>query len=1408
MMMITNRTKKKLLTTRTRILSYQTTTRRRLTTTQQEQEQEQEPALFESAFHQGNLPSYLRPPLPPTTSTTTGRQSKNHQPKIDYSQFNNGFNSSRSQDQLSQLTVSIAIGDLQRAQSIILEIERSLGYLRTKAFFQTNNTLNELLKLNKHFNEPLVQRDPNDHHLPTLNQIIHPSIFSSLLRRTLVQAIKQESLGNLNHAHILQSHLFHWLLNFKLNGPHWAQVDHHLMAGVLKGVLFLKDPIYSVLDYMPWILPSSADQTKKYQPPSTTSLPPTLLNVLDSITFMISQTKSFFGSLDKHQALERIKEQAMKEGRQDVLDEVEVVERHWNAGPSTSPNPASLDNPSGVNSDLPIPLHPVRKPSKSTDDPSKEREIPMRLSHLLSNVSTIPESATQSFTTGYDRQMVLEYAGYDSAEAEWFEGHKEIKERGIGFTNGEGGQVLQAWMWEWWAALKEWFDELEVDDQSGNILDAKKETVATDLRFIKVLQNSLIAKVAVVEVIREMGNSTINDGAKSIGLFIALGKAIENEWYAQTIKAIPELNQKLLAAIKTLNQENLDATASRSVDHTVRKIWKSELKNYQADLQAIHGDNFDWTIQQRSKVGALVMRGLLETSKITRSTVLEDGSVYEEVQPAFYQTTQYFDGKRVGVTKMNEAVAERLDLDPANVSLHPRYLPMVCRPMPWTHPKNGAYLVHGAPLMRTRDSPEQALHLLEAHRFHGLENVYKALDKLGNTPWNINRPVFDTMSTVWNQGIQLAGIPIRDPHLNLKPDQIEKLFFSSPPPSSTTPASDDEHLDQLENQSSSSSSQLENPRSEGEKKEIYRSLLASRRSAYGQRCSVNYQLEIARAYLNETFYFPHNIDFRGRAYPIPANLNHIGDDISRGLLKFAEEKELGADGLRWLKIHLSNKYGNDKASLDDRAKFIEERLELVFDSADRPLEGKRWWLESEDPWQTLAGCMELTAALRSPDPRAYRSSLPVHQDGSCNGLQHYAALGGDIDGGKEVNLVPGEKPGDVYSKVAVEVAKLVDFDAANGHDIAKALKGHIKRKVVKQTVMTTVYGVTFVGAREQIKRQLKDLGVIPIPNLYISAAYVATLVLRSIGEVFKGAVAIQKWLTIVARLVSKSIPPERVESLSTSPSTAKKQKEGEGAEGVAKTKKPRPVKRKLPGSSSAAHDPDVEVELMTSMTWTTPLGLVVCQPYRAQNRTQIKTVLQTVYIADPFEPAQADSRSQASAFPPNFIHSLDATHMMLTALACQDITFASVHDSYWTHASSVDHMNSKLRESFVRLHTTRILDNLVQEIKHRYEGYMVPKNALTSRMINELKAMGIDRFNSPSSSSTTTSTTASSSTSSASTSTSDTDTQTETDSNSNKGTITGNSSGKFLELNQLIPPLPPRGNLNIQDVIKSKYFFA
>jgi DNA-directed RNA polymerase len=47
------------------------------------------------------------------------------------------------------------------------------------------------------------------------------------------------------------------------------------------------------------------------------------------------------------------------------------------------------------------------------------------------------------------------------------------------------------------------------------------------------------------------------------------------------------------------------------------------------------------------------------------------------------------------------------------------------------------------------------------------------------------------------------------------------------------------------------------------------------------------------------------------------------------------------------------------------------------------------------------------------------------------------------------------------------------------------------------------------------------------------------------------------------------------------------------------------------------------------------------------------TALQTVYISDPNAAAEVSPQKQATAFPPNFIHSLDATHMLLTALRCK-----------------------------------------------------------------------------------------------------------------------------------------------------------
>lgn len=100
-----------------------------------------------------------------------------------------------------------------------------------------------------------------------------------------------------------------------------------------------------------------------------------------------------------------------------------------------------------------------------------------------------------------------------------------------------------------------------------------------------------------------------------------------------------------------------------------------------------------------------------------------------------------------------------------------------------------------------------------------------------------------------------------------------------------------------------------------------------------------------------------------------------------------------------------------------------------------------WWAQSDEPWQTLACCMEIANACRSPDPTKYESRYPIHQDGSCNGLQHYAALGRDSAGAYSVNLTPAERPQDVYSAVAALVEIQRAKDAEVGIKVAQVLDG-------------------------------------------------------------------------------------------------------------------------------------------------------------------------------------------------------------------------------------------------------------------------------------------------------------------------------------------------------------------------------
>ena len=191
-------------------------------------------------------------------------------------------------------------------------------------------------------------------------------------------------------------------------------------------------------------------------------------------------------------------------------------------------------------------------------------------------------------------------------------------------------------------------------------------------------------------------------------------------------------------------------------------------------------------------------------------------------------------------------------------------------------------------------------------------------------------------------------------------------------------------------------------------KREYMAVKKARNENAGLRAEFTTKISLADFYRGQTFYLPHNLDFRGRAYVVPPHLSHLGDDSSRALLTFAERKPLGSRGFFWLKVHLANLFGVDKVSFEDRVKFVDDNLDRVHATARDPMaeENQQWWQSSDSPWQAVATCLELVDALNSPDPETFMSSLPVHQDGTCNGLQHYAALGRDVEGAKAVNLCP------------------------------------------------------------------------------------------------------------------------------------------------------------------------------------------------------------------------------------------------------------------------------------------------------------------------------------------------------------------------------------------------------------------
>jgi DNA-directed RNA polymerase len=594
----------------------------------------------------------------------------------------------------------------------------------------------------------------------------------------------------------------------------------------------------------------------------------------------------------------------------------------------------------------------------------------------------------------------------------------------------------------------------------------------------------------------------------------------------------------------------------------------------------------------------------------------------------------------------------------ALMELWPLNLPMVVPPMQWGVKQRGGYrfgLREKYTLIRSKTSIEQFSPL-----------VYAAVNRIQETPWKINPSVLELIERIIERGGDCAGVPATvDAPAERKPPEIpefeqELRTYRTAKRRGETLTLTDEVLEYRQEWK-------QWKKAEGERRNKNHARKLKAKEFYNT-------LNVARLIAEQAaIWFPYNLDFRGRVYPITTFLSPQGDDLSKGLLTFAEGRALGGHGASWLAQHGANCLKDapdgtrlNRATTSERITWIAQHTEMIEQAATDPITND-WWMEADKPLQFYAFCVEWAGyaeAVRQGKGEEFVSSLPCAMDGTCNGLQHFAALLRDETAAVSVNVMPNEQPHDIYDNVSDVVLGELEMRAGEDELARKWLaSGVVDRKFCKRPAMTFGYGSKKFGFRGQIleyfesgkgrkhQAMLKQLFADGEKNkLPVAATFAAELIWDALRVYVPRAFEGMEWLQQVARL-------------------------------AAANKK--------------------------CVSWRVPVtGFQVRQDYVKYKLKEVKTVLAGKVISPRFaqrDESKPNALKQQNAVAPNFIHSLDAAALMMTVEAASNEGvqfFGMVHDSYATHATDCPVLAQCTRQAFYRLYVEQdVLGNFAEQMK-------------------------------------------------------------------------------------------------------------
>lgn len=722
------------------------------------------------------------------------------------------------------------------------------------------------------------------------------------------------------------------------------------------------------------------------------------------------------------------------------------------------------------------------------------------------------------------------------------------------------------------------------------------------LKLLAALDTNVMAFLAVRTVVNTIMQTASGDHRR---LASAIGKTIHSELVLAQIEAHnPELYHTLA--------NDFGRKLSKDERHRMTVFKRSAKK---AGVEVI-----EWETGSRDQVGMYLLGvmevlGLVEIAPHRGPVKTKSGrGLKSEPRPVF----------------LAESVTDEINESKAFTAISmPVYGPTVEPPRDWTAIDSGGF--HTPELIRGhRYLIRAGSAVRERAKGVAMPIVLDAVNTLQRTAWAVNEEVLEIVHKAAAEGlgtkeiVSLESLP--------KPESLEWA---------KSIAKEDMTAEQA----------LEFKLWKRKMAEWYtqRKLLGTK---YGRFYSATRAAEMFRAY--PSIWFVYFADSRGRLYPMTYGLNPQGSDLQRGLLRFSRGLPLDSpDAIRWFHVQGANKWGFDKATLEERQQWVVDRQEQILQMASDPL-SHAGWREADSPIQFLAWALEYSRWYHDVSG-TFISHLPISMDGSCNGLQNLSALLRDEIGGKATNLTANEQMQDIYAQVAAAATVRLRAMLTGEHAelVHRWLTHGVNRKVVKRSVMTTPYGVTRSSAED-----------------YVVSDYLAEETNPFTKEEYRAA----------AKVLMQAVWPAIGDVVV------------KGREAMAWLKR---AARVIVNSQSGEDTPLIQ--------WESPSGFPASQAYWGREETRIVSRLHGIMnLRVHTESEEADVYKHSSGLAPNFVHSMDAAHLHRTTSTASKRgidALAMIHDDYGTHAAKAQELFDIIREQFVAMYLEH---DPIKEFKDRY----------------------------------------------------------------------------------------------------------